>query len=256
MENKKTTTRYHLIDALRGFAVVCMVFYHGFFTMSEVFGLSLGTKFVNFFSPAEPFFAGLFIFISGIACSLSSSNLKRGLKLLIIALLITLATFILSLFGLQIQIRFGILHLLSISILITAALNPITQKINPALAAVVCLALFLLTRTVELGYLSLPFLKIPLPESLYNKLYLFPLGFYPKNFFSADYFPLLPWLFLFLCGAFLGRYEQRGKFPKILKKSLCPPLEYIGRRALIIYILHQPIIRAALFIILKLFNIR
>ncbi|HHW45411.1 MAG TPA: DUF1624 domain-containing protein [Clostridiales bacterium] len=256
MEDKITKTRYHLIDALRGFAVVCMVFFHAFVTMSDIYNLPLGAKLVNFFSPAEPYFAGLFIFISGIACSLSSSNLKRGIKLLIIALLITLATFVLSFFGLQVQIWFGILHLLSFSILITAALTPLTKKINPALAAAACFALFLFTRTIESRYLSLLFLKIPLPGILYSVPYLFPFGFYTENFSSADYFPLLPWLFLFLCGAFIGRYEQKGKFPGFLKKSLCPPLEYIGRRALIIYILHQPIIAAVLFVILKLFRIR
>ena len=53
--------RIYLLDELRGLAVFCMVFYHAFYSMSEFFGFEIGTKLLDFFTPAEPFFAALFI---------------------------------------------------------------------------------------------------------------------------------------------------------------------------------------------------
>ena len=56
--------RIYLLDELRGLAVFCMVFYHAFYSMSEFFNIAVGTKLLDFFTPAEPFFAALFIVIS------------------------------------------------------------------------------------------------------------------------------------------------------------------------------------------------
>ena len=53
--------RIYLLDELRGLAVFCMVFYHAFYSMSEFFNIAVGTKLLDFFTPAEPFFAALFI---------------------------------------------------------------------------------------------------------------------------------------------------------------------------------------------------
>ena len=50
--------RIYLLDELRGLAVFCMVFYHAFYSMSEFFNIAIGTKLLDFFTPAEPFFCG------------------------------------------------------------------------------------------------------------------------------------------------------------------------------------------------------
>ena len=63
--------RIHLMDELRGFAVFCMVFYHGFYTLAFLMGQSWGEWLYRFFMPAEPWFAGLFIFIAGISSNLT-----------------------------------------------------------------------------------------------------------------------------------------------------------------------------------------
>lgn len=78
--------RIYLLDELRGLAVFCMVFYHAFYSMSEFFNIAVGTKLLDFFTPAEPFFAALFIVISGISSRLSHNNTKRGVRLLCVAL--------------------------------------------------------------------------------------------------------------------------------------------------------------------------
>ena len=72
---RRSKPRIHLIDELRGFAIFCMVFYHAFYTVGVLFNIGWAMVLLNFFTPAEPYFAGLFILISGLACNLSYSNL-------------------------------------------------------------------------------------------------------------------------------------------------------------------------------------
>ena len=62
------------------------------------------------------------------------------------------------------------------------------------------------------------------------------------TFFSSDYFPLLPWVFVFFFGVFLGRLAKEGKFPRFFAASHIPFFAFTGRHALLIYILHQPVI--------------
>ena len=119
--------RICLLDELRGFAVFCMVFYHAFYTVGMLFGWKWGTDLMGFFSPAEPFFAGLFIFISGICSNLSHSNVDRGAKLFFIAFIVTAVTFFSV--GSENAIRFGILHMLSICMMFFGVCAPLLKFI-------------------------------------------------------------------------------------------------------------------------------
>ena len=97
MAESKTKTkkkqRIYLLAELRGFAIFCMVFYHAFYTIGIFFNWDWGRVLLNFFAPAEPFFAGLFIFISGICSNLSHSNTERGARLFFIAYILTVVTY-------------------------------------------------------------------------------------------------------------------------------------------------------------------
>ena len=117
--------RIYLMDELRGFAVFCMVFYHGFYTFAYLFHWAFGEALLRFFMPAEPWFAGLFILISGISSNLSHSNLARGAKLLVIALAVSLVT---GLVVPQERILFGILHFLSVCMLLFGGLEALRKK--------------------------------------------------------------------------------------------------------------------------------
>ena len=248
--------RYVFLDELRGFAVFCMIFYHGFFTAGYEWNLPFFQTLMKFFMPAEPFFAAFFILLSGVACQLSHSNLKRGLKLLCIALALTGITLLLPRFGfVECEILFGILHLLSFGMLLVALLNPLIKKCPPFIMTVLMIALFFLTFSVESGYLGIGFFKYRLPQSLYSANIGFILGFHNSSFFSADYFPLLPWIFMFLAGAFLGLYEARGKFPAFFLKRRVPFFGFLGRHALLIYILHQPAIYLVMILADYLFKL-
>lgn len=238
--------RIYLMDELRGFAVFCMIFYHGFYTVGFLFHIDLGIFFFKFFMPAEPFFAGLFMFISGIACNLSHSNLARGLKLLAIALGVTLVTWIFLPADL---ILFGILHFLAVCMILCGLLKPSIDRIPYVWAPVaVCAVGYLFTMNIKNGTLGLTG-ALALPKILYSTNWLAPLGFYNSAFTSADYFPLLPWIFVFFAGVFIGKLAKAGKFPAFAYRPKVPPLSWMGRHALILYLAHQPVIYGACLLI-------
>ena len=230
--------RLILLDELRGFAVCCMVFYHGFYSLASIFGLSIGRDLLYFFMPAEPWFAGLFILISGICCNFSHSNAVRGAKLLLVGLAITLVT---CLILPQERIIFGILHFLSLSMLLCALLQPLCRRIPVVWGLVLNVLLYFCFWKIGDGLL---FFGVSLPRSWYEGCgdWLCPLGIHSSTFFSSDYFPLLPWVFVFFFGVFLGRLAKEGKFPLFFAASHIPFFAFTGRHALLIYILHQPVI--------------
>ena len=245
--------RIHLMDELRGFAVFCMVFYHGFYMLAFLMNQSWGEWLYRFFMPAEPWFAGLFILIAGISSNLTRSNLVRGVKLLGVALLVTLAT---AIAVPQELIVFGILHFLSVCMIAFGLVQLLRRRLGRTeeppfrlWPVVVCAALFLVTRHLQSGYLQIPFLlRVTLPSGWYQS-WLAPLGLPGPGFSSADYFPLLPWCFVFAAGTVVGRLAKAGKFPAWTYPSRVPFFSFLGRHALLIYIVHQPVIYGAALLV-------
>ena len=142
---EKARVRYALLDELRGFMVFCMVFYHGFFTVYNFFNWQLSADLFQFFSPAEPFFAGGFIFLSGLMCGFSRSNLKRGLLTCGVALGVTACTVAVDYFtGQEIAIYFGILHLLGVGMLFCGLFHFALRRVNKWLGLGLNLVLFTL----------------------------------------------------------------------------------------------------------------
>ena len=242
--------RYNTLDEARGFAVLCMVFYHAFYTMAWMFSMPLGEVLLNFFAPAEPFFAAFFIFLSGVCCSFSHSNLARGIKLAVVALLLTAITLILPYFNIEgAEIYFGILHLLSCGMLLVGLLNKVIKAIPIPIGAILFFILFLAFYNIENGYIGFGEFSLQMPHHLYENNNLFILGFHSWDFYSADYFPILPWIFIFISGAFVGLLAPAGKFPHFLTKKRIPPFAFVGRHALIVYLAHQPLIYGVLFLV-------
>lgn len=77
---------------------------------------------------------------------------------------------------------------------------------------------------------------------------LYPLGFYKMGFSSSDYFPLIPWFFLFLTGYFIGNYHKyKNKFFRKIEIN-SGIIGKIGQKSLLLYMAHQPIIYGVLLI--------
>lgn len=237
--------RIVILDEARGIAVFCMIFYHAFVIYSSLFDSRLAYEAYKFFEPVQPVFAAGFIFISGICSRLSHNNTARGLKLLCLALALTfVSAILLPSFGFKdTAIYFGILHLLSISMLLFSLLRKPMDKIPATIGAILCLAIVFITRDLTVGKIGLwGDMMYNVPESVKSLDFLFPLGIESDQFFSADYFPILPWSFVFLFGSYVGISVKGGKVPAFSYKSHFKFFESLGKNALLIYIFHVPVI--------------
>ena len=83
-----------------------------------------------------------------------------------------------------------------------------------------------------------------LPRWLYATDLLAVVGFPSPSFWSTDYFPLLPWFFLFCAGYFLWSLLDKSPRAKELLRPGLRPLSFLGRHSLAIYLIHQPALMA------------
>lgn len=238
--------RYPLIDLFRGIAILSMVFYH--FLWDLVF---LGGTVLPWYRGTAGYLwqqsiCWTFIFVSGFSLALSlrhrkrASAFKKGLLLMGIGCLITMATL---LFMPAHPIWFGVLFLLGSSALVMSLLGGRTKLPAPAalLFFVLC---FVVTRNVPSGFLGFERLTGPaLPPFLYTYgLAGAFFGFAGNGFFSADYFPFIPWFFLFASGFFTCRSLLKdGTLPSPFSSG-SGPVAFLGRHSLLVYLIHQPLL--------------
>lgn len=251
---KDGAKRIYLLDELRGFAIICMVIHHTFYDIGFVLDYEWGYNIFNFLCLFQPVFWAIFIVTSGICSRLSRNTIKRGGIVLAAGLIVSFVTaVIMPLMGIEgAEIYFGILSCLGCCMIISGLLSPLIKKMNAKIGMLAMLILFFAVYNISSGKIF--FGLISLPDILYSTNYLAPLGFYTKGFFSADYFPLIPWLFMFLFGAFLGKYAVNGALPKSFYKSRIQFLQKIGKSSLWIYLLHQPVLYVIMYIISFIFN--
>ncbi len=237
------------LDALRGLALLLMVLHHLISDLRFIFGLDiLAFQEHNWFIYLlRPVFLNIFIVVSGISCTFSRSNLKRGSRLLGLALAMTLISWLISYFtDSEVYIYFNILHLLACGILLYAFLTRGEVRTGQTSARVDIW--LLLWGAVFLWAASV----LPVFTERASWL-LLPFGLPPEAAGTmADYLPLVPWLGFFLLGALFGRHVYASRqtalpdLPAWLE-SLARPLAVAGRHSLLIYALHQPIILIILF---------
>ncbi len=238
--------RYNFIDGLRGFSIINMIIYHLLYDLVYLFNIEF-----NFFHSIydtiwQNVIAMTFIVTSGISLNFGKRNFKKIIYLVICAVALSTYTYF---FMKSEFIIFGIIHFFAISTIIATLFFKHIDKLNKYLGFILFLVLFISTRYITDGYIGILNSKYPLPNILYKSEYLFWLGFPNASFSSADYFPLIPWFFLFLVGIYAGKIYLSKK-PKLKIKSN-NPLCFLGRHSLLIYMLHQPIIYIVLSLIFK-----
>lgn len=242
--------RIRLLDALRGLALVNMVAYHGVYDWVSVFGRSAvwftSTDYARGWQQA---ICWTFLLVAGAVFPYGRQPLRRGALVFGCGMLLTAVTLLVMPSE---RILFGVLHLIGAAILLTALLRRLLDKIPALPGAIGSFALFLLLRGVPRGFVGLGAVSTALPRWLYQSPVLFPLGFPGPGFYSADYFPIVPWLFLFWTGMFLWRYLRPDTEERLRGKKICRPLEFLGRHSLLIYLLHQPVLMVVVFLLTRL----
>lgn len=216
--------RIRILDTWRTVAIVCMLTYHFLYDLA-LFGMMTWEQ---FFSPGlnalQLFICCSFIFLAGASARFSRNNLRHGLVVLGAALVVELGAAVVG----QV-IRFGVLMLLGCSMVIYHFAGRFLQKIPGWTLAVLSAALYFATDGVTAAVTV-------------SCRWLYPLGFLYPGFSSADYFPLLPWLFLFLMGTAFGGWCLKHRDHALLSVQVPKLLTWPGQHSLIIYVLHQPVL--------------
>jgi len=227
MQQPADRERLWEIDVTRGIALVLRITYHLLYDLKEFFGFNIAYDQGWFYLMGKAA-AVLFILVAGLSAAFSQQNRSRGLKLIGWGGVIFLVT---SLAVPGSNIVFGILQFLGVCLL----LYPWLQNIPPSLLAALGTAILL----------SGDFAT----QVILHHNWLAPLGFRTPGFSSVDYFPLIPWLGVFLWGVAVSKlvYKQKKSLFKTTNQ-LFQPLATVGRNTLIIYLLHQPILLVVLYL--------
>lgn len=237
--------RIQTLDTLRGVAVLYMVLYHTFFDLVEMFGCDWARDLFYAQDGISIWFTGAFILLGGVTIRFSHDPAIRGARLFFIAAAFTLVTaFIFE----GAAIYFGVLHLFTVGMLLYAVGRPVIERIPAVVGVALCAVLFVFFYNISKGAVGFGGWQLAVPETLTYGNLLNGFGFINGRFSSVDYVPVLPWLFLFLAGCFAGRVFDRP-MPDALCRDWCPPVTWCGRHSLAIYVLHQPLIFAVLFVL-------
>ena len=221
--------RIQIIDTFRGITIISMVLFHLFYNINYYWTMDFydGTLFNRIWQLS---IAISFFLISGLTSTFLSQkeNIKRGLITSLIGFSITLITYF---FAKEQLIIWGVLNGLGLSMIIAGILqNRISYKIWPILFII-----FIYSYKIPQGLLG--------DNKFFGPFYeknLFFIGFPADSFASSDYFPIIPWSFIFLAGLSLGKYlKMRNYFDFDVEDNI---IAKIGRHSLSIYIVHQVIL--------------
>lgn len=245
-----TGTRYRLLDVVRGVTLLNMMAYHLLYDLVYIFGVAMPWYISTTGYVWQQAICWTFIFLSGISCNFSHGNAARGARLLLFGAAMTLVTWLAMPEQLVV---FGVLSLLGCSGIIYALLEKSLKKISAKLGLTVSMAAFLFTKGVPSGFVGVGDIPlIRLPNGWYSVYAMFPVGFPTADFYSSDYFSIVPWIFLYFAGFFFWR-ALRNRSPFELRRAgKLPVLELIGRNTLPIYLAHQPLIYGVLWLIFRI----
>lgn len=225
-----TKNRITEIDFLRGIAIILMILFHLIVDLKDFYHYNL-EYLTGFWYLEGKLSAILFILLCGVSSTLSKNNTRHGITVFLWALLLTVITYF---YNKNCFIWFGILHFLGISLLSANLLRNLPIVWLSIISSI----------SILLGTLfSQRFIDNP---------YLFPIGLVNSTFISLDYYPLFPWYGIFLLGMIIGKafYENKKRLSTCqASPSLAKPITRLGQHSLMIYLIHQPLLLALLYII-------
>ena len=261
--------RFALIDFLRGFCMILVIFDHimwnflHFFnlwaeylndTSSLMFYLGDFAKFYWTWGLREGirFFAlATFVLLSGISVAFSKDNNRRLVEMISLTICLSLVSNLFnSIWPAGCVINFNILGVLALSLLLFVFVHKKTYR--SVIATLLLLFVF--------EYTILPLLYHYLQNSaaLVIPLWQNNIIVNGKPYFEADYMPLFPYIIFFFLGAVISIAYY---VPRIKRKELGKhhnwqrPFCFIGRHSLILYLFHQLIFQGIFMAIGSICNL-
>ena len=222
-KNESNNRRLALLDSLRGITLISMILYHACWDAVYIIGADWSWYRSRSGFIWQQSICWTFILLSGFCIPFSKRLLRRGLTVFGAGALVMLVT---NLVLPEDRVIFGVLTLIGSCMF--------CRDINSGVVGT-----GLLHRILPV----IPHITAALPETLYRNLFTAYLGFPPPSFYSTDYFSLIPWAFLYLCGYELHRIaREKGVLASQVFKKEIRPLSFLGRNSLTIYLLHQPVL--------------
>ena len=233
--------RYHLLDGIRGIVLLSMIAYHFSWNMVYMYGAKWSWYRSTGAYIWQQSICWTFIILSGFCWSMGKHPLKRGLTVFGGGLLVTAVTLVVMP---QNRVVFGVLTCIGSCMLLLIPLDRFLRKIPAEVGVVINFGLFVLTRNINRGFLGFEAWNLmALPRNLYQNLFTAYIGMPAMSFYSTDYFSLIPWFFLFVTGYFFYAVCKKYNLLRgeLLQKKI-PVVDFFGKRSLLVYLLHQPII--------------
>lgn len=251
--------RLHIIDALRGFALLNMIVFHTLWDAASLISAPWGIAIDHFMTSSIAYAwqqsIGIgFILIAGFCWPLGKKPIIRGLELIVWGFIITAVTLWVEPDN---PVHFGVLTLLGLSMIILCIVDAIARALTARIrnrgvhtalgiiALIACTALFIFLHDAQTGNMW----GTSLPQSWYANNFTTLLGFPFDGFVSSDYYPVIPWLFISIAGYVLYRLMFHVKLLSLLRVTapVLTPLEWLGRHSLVIYLAHQVVIYAVVY---------
>lgn len=232
-------TRFLELDLLRGVAVIGMIIFHFFFILN-FYEVVENEMFSGWWQIFAQFVRFSFLGLVGIGMAISYQGIlargggkwrailrqwRRAFVVLVCALLVSTATYI---YIPENFVRFGILHLIAVSIFLWSFFVEWKWPVLILVIACFWLGGWLGNDVVFDGIL--PWFRVD----------------------ALDYFPLFPWIGVVGGGIFIGHlfYSTKSKWTGLKWPVAFWPIRVLsmfGKKALLIYLLHVPIIVLALW---------
>jgi len=229
--------RLHKIDVLRGLALIGMAIYHFSWDLAYFGYIDGNIPESGALYILARTVAASFLFLAGFSLFLAQGYgfhkrafFRRLIILIICAALISAVSW---LFMRQDFIYFGILHEIALASCLGLLFLRAPLLIN-CLIIVICLIMS------HLG------INCASPALLW-------LGLSQNPAPSFDYVPLFPWFSCVLAGLTMARFLARKSWLTALENSFYPALlnrflQFIGRRSLLFYLVHQPLLIGLVFL--------
>lgn len=227
--------RITVFDTIRGFTMLSMAGFHACYDLAYLYGWDMPWFTQTIFQDIwRASISWVFLFIAGWMCTLSRNNIKRAVKYAAAAFVVWVAT---TLVSADDSVNFGIMFCMAACTATFALARPVIAKVPSVWGIAICLTLFALTWSI--------------PKTVYPIPYLAWLGFPGPDFVSGDYYPVIPFLFMYLAGFFAAHTTQEANYeaPGWAYANPIPALASLGRHALPFYLLHQPVIMGVLELI-------
>lgn len=257
---EKLKNRAMELDLIRGFAVVLMMFDH---LMYDFWGLLpsvikdypldlrlLGLDYWYWDVRRVVRIGVIFLFfaLTGICSSFSRSNLARGSKLFVVAMVLTAATWGASFFtgNPNMTIAFGVLHAIAVSLILVGIL----EKLHTNKWVYLALGVLLVGFGIWISGYNVGFVAYSNADSVVSLVGKTIVGLAECGSDSFDLPTTAGQIFL---GVFLGKQFYGERKSLVFKSYHNNPLTFIGRHSLIVYFAHQvlfPVIAVLVFLCL------